>query len=496
MAPVIGSQKHEHRWRERMSRKSRTTNRSQRGGHHARKMYSFPLVSLLISIAIYVCFILLTSLSHSSSDRQLMLKPLEESYHPGSQPILEIPKETPAGLVLSATNHDDDTTTNNNNTQAAIHLPPLESLVHNNKIIGNVSFLLDAAIVGFAKCGTSTLAAWLEAGHPHHLKSIPGESFALLGDEPSRLSTWLWNLRHESLRSDESANANANANATTTTTTTRAPPKQFYKQPKDAYRPQVLQALQQHWPRTKLIYTVRHPVEWFESYWNFRYRNAANKPPIPNTVIGRKGTLLGKKLIYEPIHTGLGDFHVFMAMLGKTAQQKDAAEWALLKPFLKPNEWGLFPFPKTSHSVFLIDAAQLSDTNTTRLSQLQHDLSHFLELVDGDGNEQLLSLPIPHIRPETSLLNASQLQHHHNHRFDICLDNDRYRTLRAYLVWMGAAASQWLREYFMSSPDVSYSSVDHSLEDILASWSKDPCEERRKAVQTRKDETKAFAVVV
>jgi len=46
--------------------------------------------------------------------------------------------------------------------------PPLERLVsmENNTIVGNVHFLLDWAIIGFAKASTTTMWLWLCTQHP------------------------------------------------------------------------------------------------------------------------------------------------------------------------------------------------------------------------------------------------------------------------------------------------------------------------------------------
>ena len=323
-------------------------------------------------------------------------------------------------------------------------LPPLESLIQNSTIVGDVSFLLDAAILGFAKCGTTTLSGWFD-NHPE-MKSIPQESFALLGNQPQRLTKWLYAMRQDSATYK----------------------KQLYKQPKDAYTPHVLATLDQYWPRAKLIYTLRHPVTWFESYYNFR--NWKENTPIPHTVIGRQGTI---PMMSYKLHTGLGEFHIFMAMLGKTAQTAED-EWKLIEPFLKgPDEKNLYPFPKVQNPVFFVESSQLSDRNATRAAQLRHDLSNFLGL----------STPLPktpHIKPETLWMTPEQLRLREQNRVNIC--EDQYVTLRGELLRMGDAASKWLRLYFMksSSEGVHFSSGGGYLERVLESWSVDPCVERNK----------------
>ena len=335
-------------------------------------------------------------------------------------------------------------------------LPRLKLLIRNNTIVGNVSSLLDAAIVGFAKCATTTLHAWLEA----HLemRSLPNEVGALMAKRPNRLTQRLWELRREALRSGEYVN--------------RSLPKQFYKQPKDTYHRHVLEALETFWPNAKLIYTLRHPVKWFESYWNFRYWKAYH--PIPASAIGRKGDI--HRIVYNKLHTGLGEYHVFMSMLGKTAQNRDADEWKLMEPFLRrrDNATSQFPFSKIQNQVFLVESSQLSDQNVTRLSQLRHDLSTFL------GLSTPLPLEIPHIAPETLRLTPEELKLRDRTRVNIC--DDDYVALRAELLRIGDAASQWLAKYFMKSDGVHYSSRDY-LERVLETWSVDPCQEKEPSMR-------------
>jgi hypothetical protein len=64
---------------------------------------------------------------------------------------------------------------------------PLDQLVdpHNNTIIGDVQFLLDFSIIGFGKCGTSTMMHWL-AGHKD-IRSFRREVWDLVGFRPDKL---------------------------------------------------------------------------------------------------------------------------------------------------------------------------------------------------------------------------------------------------------------------------------------------------------------------
>lgn len=71
------------------------------------------------------------------------------------------------------------------------HLPPYETVVDEYlNITGDVSSVLDFSIIGFGKCGTSTLMHWLGA-HPE-TQTIPVELYFLIQQEPGKLVKTLY----------------------------------------------------------------------------------------------------------------------------------------------------------------------------------------------------------------------------------------------------------------------------------------------------------------
>jgi hypothetical protein len=158
--------------------------------------------------------------------------------------------------------------------------------------------LVDFVIAGFSKCGTSSLNSWLD-GHPQIL--IPREErYDLIESDPSKFVKRMHKLYKK-----------------------MATPKgyiQGYKQPKDVSFPQTIQAWNRYWPKTKLIVTVRHPVHWFESFWNFFRLGLRKEIPGVGDMIGRKVAL---GVLEKGVHTGLGEFHLYLSRLGKTNQTTD-----------------------------------------------------------------------------------------------------------------------------------------------------------------------------
>lgn len=124
--------------------------------------------------------------------------------------------------------------------------PQLSSLVNSNgKIIGDVQFTLDFAIVGHSKTGTTAQMNWL-ADHPE-VQMYHHEVHSLKNGRPEELVELLYELP-------------------------QGPQYQrAYKSPNDILSTKAMDAIYQYWPKTKLICGIRHPVKWFESYYNVSF---------------------------------------------------------------------------------------------------------------------------------------------------------------------------------------------------------------------------------
>jgi hypothetical protein len=224
-------------------------------------------------------------------------------------------------------------------------------------------------------------------------------------------------------------------NGTTTTTI-------GYKQSHDLYHPLITaRNFAQVFPNSPLIVTLRHPVLWFESYWNFRHNNNGKNWTMPfyplKHVTQRRGNLL-RGIWTSDLHVGLGMFHHYLSQLGKTPQRNGTREMELLQYNMEPGEAEkLFPVPwKTPNRVFVILTEQLDDTSNT--ARLQRDLQTFLRL-NTPFNE------LPHVRPDT--LYQSEELVNRSKKENIC--KPRYKELRAKLVEIGSIASEWVMDYFL-----------------------------------------------
>ena len=135
---------------------------------------------------------------------------------------------------------------------------PLESIVQGWNITGDVDWLLDFAIVGFPKTGTSTLMLYLEK-HSDTV-FIPNEERCELG----------WN-QHVKLIRELYRHYQPGR-------------RMGIKCPRDLEIDLSLNNYHQYFPATKFLVGLRHPILWFESFYNFRVTNEFSMPPAQKLI--------------------------------------------------------------------------------------------------------------------------------------------------------------------------------------------------------------------
>jgi hypothetical protein len=210
---------------------------------------------------------------------------------------------------------------------------------------------------------------------------------------------------------------------------------------------------------------LRHPVRYFESYYNFRARHPQQSSSNTNEtvqILPPAETLVGQcTSTSQGVCTDRAKFHVNLAKLGKTSW-RDPAEQKLLH--LTHAQQHLVVVP---NRLFLYDVEQLYDNNVTRREQFRRDVQHFLGL----------TTPLPPLVPPVPSTRGPKPK-----ALDVC--QPKYRqTLRAPLVETGYRASRWILDYLLSddhgqSKNVTVSSPDY-FRAILEAWKKDPCDAER-----------------
>eukprot|EP00934_Nitzschia_sp_Nitz4_P005404 Nitzschia sp. Nitz4//scaffold29_size155292//77494//78687//NITZ4_002663-RA/size155292-processed-gene-0.288-mRNA-1//-1//CDS//3329546463//5394//frame0 len=320
--------------------------------------------------------------------------------------------------------------------------PPLHSIMNlqTGEIIGDPQFLLDFAVVGHGKCGTTTILTWL-------LQNADRLQLHMPPDELLQLSMGTRKQFVGILHNQFSKSADKKLHG--------------YKNPGEIRIPRSIRFLDLFFPKTLLIVGIRHPILWFQSLYNFKVQNLP--PKLSNDYFGDPNQLVGEctnPRIFSCVGTAKGLFHVHLAMLGKTNQTSMLeSKYASL---LGGN------ITKTRNPVFLFDVDQLRDDNITRSTEVGQVLSHLLH-----GQASSLGPP-PRISPGKTL-NERQQKRRDKGKIQIC--EEKYVPLRTELMTIAREASVWIRTSgFLDNPDVHVASRDY-LEYILEHrWMRDPCD--------------------
>ncbi|KAI2498776.1 hypothetical protein MHU86_15732 [Fragilaria crotonensis] len=221
-----------------------------------------------------------------------------------------------------------------------------------------------------------------------------------------------------------------------------------------------LERMHNHSPRARLIVGIRHPVLFFQSYYNYRVteiydRNLTERIPPAEGLIG--------KTTWKDVCTDTARFDLYLKQLGKTNMTTAQLEEFVGRPHMavRPNLL----------KVFLYSLDQIDDTDENRSSIFRSELQRYLGLRS----------PIPSFSHEN--LNNFVGNKGHPETMDIC--QSRYDSLRQVLVGHGTVMETWIRKEFMMSPDVFVANTKHFLESIRT-WRMDPCPLRQVSAQSKR----------
>lgn len=302
-------------------------------------------------------------------------------------------------------------------------------------ITGDVEWLLDFAIVGFPKCGTSYLKRWLNESESIYLDDHEVNGFS--NNKPNRLVQHLYQVVQEYQGQKKIKTIGI-------------------KNPTDLDTELSLEYYRRFFGSTKLVVMLRHPVLWFQSYYNFRFRKfyrqnhnetkdtrrSKTHMPPPERLIGTC-----KRWDYG-VCTDRAQFHHAMSRLGLTPMNTtDELE-------LLDHNWTIEP---TRQKVFILDVTQMNASDDKGGAEaLQRDLQDFL---------QVDSLPP---MPQHDVSSRERFEG----EIDIC--KEEHDELRKILVQHGQRARQWILKYLLQSDRAVVSSRQHFVE-ILETWKTDPC---------------------
>eukprot|EP00562_Extubocellulus_spinifer_P004880 CAMPEP_0178531714 /NCGR_PEP_ID=MMETSP0696-20121128/33580_1 /TAXON_ID=265572 /ORGANISM="Extubocellulus spinifer, Strain CCMP396" /LENGTH=505 /DNA_ID=CAMNT_0020163647 /DNA_START=78 /DNA_END=1595 /DNA_ORIENTATION=+ len=330
-------------------------------------------------------------------------------------------------------------------------VPPLSELVQEEEVHGDISWMVDFAIIGNPKCGTTFLMHWLS--RPDDTAVYNGELCSLSHEKPHEVAGTFYDQVTDSGRI---ALTNEGHRI-----------KGGLKCPKEISTERGLENWSRFFPETKFIISTRHPVEWFQSFYNYHAVGKWPEPvPHPNDLIGACYDESPYLCIddCEPeerpgnskLCTDRANFHHSLSRLGKT-------------PMNTPEELQLLDHDMSivpqKGKVFLMESSQLIPENPSS-EYLAEDISRFLDLKYD-------------LRPLKDREGYGPESHQYKHAgdarhafIDIC--DDEFEPVREVLVQQGKEASLWIKNYFLKSEDVVVSSPRRFVK-LLDKWSVDPC---------------------
>jgi hypothetical protein len=210
-----------------------------------------------------------------------------------------------------------------------------------------------------------------------------------------------------------------------------------------------IQRLSKEFNSTKLIIGVRHPVKFFQSFYNYRvtemYDNHERiEVPSPMKLIGNKG--------WRDVSTDLARFELSLMQLAKVdLTTKELHEMAARGLTMAPS-----PF-----KIFLYTIDQLEDKNEDRALRFRQDIQQFL------GLDSLID-PFQHENVNTFVGKTR-----HPETIDIC--DSKHSQVRKVLINQGEKTRRWITDKFIKSNEVIAGDESHFLE-LIEDWGKDPCQ--------------------
>jgi hypothetical protein len=338
----------------------------------------------------------------------------------------------------------------------------------------DVQFLMDFAVIGHPKCGTTfLLRKWL--GQHAEIVMPARETRVLSGSTGAvQMVQALYPLQQLPVVPISVPISSATSGSDRDSSI--GPPvtiKRGYKNPAHILRPWALQHFETYWPTSKLIIGVRHPVLWFESFYNYRLKRDADELPPPASLMGACTDHM------NDVCTDNANFHIHLAMLGKT--NLTALERVLLESTTSNSTSTSTRVPRNPKNlmhlpnpVFLYDVSQLGGSNVDVSESVRRDMQDYL------GLQQPLPVLEPTARSISSSASSSSQEPSHN-LLDICLPE--HDALRQELLQIAWQASEWITTYFLPLSDVTVPAPEHFRSVLLNDWRNDPCETRKTALR-------------
>ena len=333
-------------------------------------------------------------------------------------------------------------------TTAILELPPLEELIaRNGTIIGDISWMLDFAVIAFPKSVTTFMKDYLNQTKETFVfeRELCMKHYSDITDF---VKTY-YDL-HAKLKQP------------------RYPKTiQFgLKCPGVLYRENDIHIYAKYFPRTKFIIGLRHPVSWFESFYNYQsYRNVS----LPDT-----SQLIGRCTKHEKVHqkvcTDRARFHAALARLGKTPMEDGEEIDLLLGTRYDEHQQSIQQTNNDKNATIHQHGRYLEEENNGIPNHIL--LYEVQQIHDEEASKELSSSIQQYLGIEKDFPSISSYKQNKSRTINIC--DAKHENIRRVLVKHGADAEAWIHKYFLKSPGVEVAS-QNSFHHFLSDWSADPC---------------------
>lgn len=317
--------------------------------------------------------------------------------------------------------------------------PKIIGSVSNSSLREEESIGLDVIIAGFPKCGTTTL---LHSFLQHNETMIAPVEFC--------------GLEHDSQPEERIRELNKVLAKMPNPNTSGLSVQRGIKCPGTITGARGIELISSTFKQAKIIVGLRHPVSFFQSFYNYRVTEMYNilrreNPELPPDALSIENPpspldLVGSNA-WKGVSTDLARYELGLMQLGKTPlSSADLSDLGSHGKRLSP----------TRLKIFLFSMEQLSDPNEVRASEFRSDLQRFLRLESPFD-------PFPHAN--TNRVRSKE-------SIDIC--DVSFIELRKLLTKQGKITAQWIRDQLLKSEDIIVGSRAYFIS-LIETWGDDPC---------------------
>ncbi len=205
----------------------------------------------------------------------------------------------------------------------------------------------------------------------------------------------------------------------------------------------------------RYLISSHHRVLFYQNRVMLHHRDKSTSTiPSPHKLTNHQN-------LWHGVSTTAAQFDKYLQQLGKTSlNQNELSD--LLHTLSSSTTTSDNDNVRINHNplkVFIYTIEQLEDTNTTRRTNFEVDLQHFLKLTS------------PFVE-FTSQAKSNVNKVSYPEYIDIC--QSEFDTLRNSLVREGKKSSEWIVNRFILSEDVVVSNVEYFREKLRL-WGEDPC---------------------